>query len=88
MSASTIQRVLKALKIAPAPTRHTGTTWRQFLRTQASTMLAADFVHLDCALTLQRLHCLFVTEAGSRYAHVLGLPRTQTGSRPCSRSAT
>jgi putative transposase len=31
VSASTIRRVLKALKIPPAPKRHTGTTWRQFL---------------------------------------------------------
>lgn len=40
VGASTIRRVLKALKIPQAPKRHTGTTWRQFLHTQASTMLA------------------------------------------------
>jgi hypothetical protein len=28
-------------------------------------MLVADFFHVDCALTLQRLCCLFVIEAGS-----------------------
>jgi transposase InsO family protein len=73
VSASTIRRVLKALKIPPAPKRQTDTTWRQFLRTQAATMLAADFFHVDCALTLQRLYCLFVIEVDSRYAHVLGV---------------
>jgi putative transposase len=67
VSASTIRRVLKALKIPPAPKRHTGTTWRQFLHTQAATMLAVDFFHVDCALTFERLYCLFVIETGSRY---------------------
>jgi putative transposase len=73
VSASTIRRVLRALKIPPAPKRQTDTTWRQFLRTEAAAMLAADFFHVDCALTLQRLYCLFVIEVGSRYVHFAGV---------------
>ena len=65
VSASRIRRVLKALKIPPAPERQTGTTWRQFMRTQASVMLATDFFHVNCAVTLQRLYCLFVMEVGT-----------------------
>jgi putative transposase len=49
-----VRRVLKRLRIPPAPQR-SQPTWRRFLRTQASTMLACDFFHVDCAVTLRRV---------------------------------
>jgi putative transposase len=36
-------------------------------------MLAVDFVHVGCAVTLRRLYVLFVLEVGDRYLHVLGV---------------
>src|SRR3954466_997780 len=70
---STIRRILQRHRIPPAPVRHTDTSWRQFLHTQATSMLAVDFFHVDCALTLQHLYVLFVIEVGNRYLHVLGV---------------
>jgi putative transposase len=79
VGALTIRRVLKRLRIPPASARCTDTTWRQFLRVQASTMLACDFFHVDCAVTLQRIYVLFVLEVGSRSVHLLGATTNPDG---------
>ena len=42
-------------------------------------MLAIGFFQVDCAVSLQRLYCFFVIEAGSRYVHILGITTNPDG---------
>ena len=76
---STVQRVLRRLNIPPAPQRDRA-TWRQFLRSQASAILACDFFHVDCAVTLRRVYVFFVIEIGTRHVHLLGITAHPDGA--------
>jgi RNA polymerase sigma factor (sigma-70 family) len=68
-----------AVRIPPAPQR-TRSTWRQFLHTQATTMLACGFFHVDGAVTLRRLYVFFVLEVSTRHVRVLGVPGHPDGA--------
>ena len=81
VGASTIRRILKRRRIPPAPRRTTDTTWRLFLRTQASTILAVDFFHVDCAVSLKRIYVFSALEVRSRYVHILETTSHPTGTR-------
>nr|WP_245983456.1 hypothetical protein [Lentzea flaviverrucosa] len=88
IAASTVRRVLKRLRIPPSPTRHTDTSWRRFLHAQAASMLACDFFHVDCAVTLKRVYVFFVMEVGTRYVHILGTTTNPDGRWTTSRPVT
>jgi putative transposase len=79
VGASTIRRVPQWWGIPPTPVRDTDTTWRQFLRTPASTMLACDFFPVDCAVTLKRISVFFVLEVANRSVHLLGTTANPEG---------
>ncbi|MBF6557916.1 MAG: transposase [Acidimicrobiales bacterium] len=78
VSAATAWNILDRAGIDPSP-RRSGPTWRQFCCTQAKSMLASDFAHVDTVM-LQRVYVFFLIEVATRRVHILGVTRHPTGA--------
>jgi putative transposase len=85
VSATTVKKILRAEGLGPTVRR--GSSWREFLRTQANSIIAVDFFAVD-TVRLQRLHMLFFIELGSRRVHLAGCTARpdDAGSRKAQRS--
>jgi transposase InsO family protein len=70
VAASTVWEILKEPGIPPAPERQ-GTTWADFLRSQAEALLACDLFEVR-TLTRARLYVFAVIEHSTRRIRILG----------------
>ena len=78
VSATTVRKILRQAGIGPAGERG-GLSWRAFLRAQAQSMLAVDFLTVE-TISLQRLYVLFFIELGGRGVHLAGCTANPTGA--------
>ena len=77
VSATSIRRLLAGAGLAPAP-RRGGPSWREFLRSQAGSMIACDFLTVETIL-LPPLPVLFFIAHANRRVWLAGCTRNPTG---------
>jgi putative transposase len=77
LAPSSVWAILRRHGIEPTP-RRSGPTWSEFLRAQATTMLACDFFTVDTVL-LRRLYVLFFIEIDTRRIFLSGVTANPVG---------
>ena len=77
LAASTVSAMLKQAGIEPAPKR-VETSWAEFLRQQAASILECDFLTVD-TLFLKRFYVLFFIELATRRVHLAGITANPDG---------
>jgi len=78
VAASTIRKILRSNRIPPPTLRDDA--WSTFIRAHARTLLATDFFHVDCVVSLTRLYVFFVIELNTRRVHLLGITEHLTAA--------
>ncbi len=77
IAASTVWSILRQAGIDPASHR-SSETWPEFLRAQASGIVACDFFAVDTVL-FRRLYALVLIELATRQVHLAGITGNPTG---------
>jgi putative transposase len=77
MAPASVWNILQRHSLDPSPNR-TGPTWGEFLKAQATSMLACDFFTVDTVL-LRRLYVLCFIELYTRKVFVTGVTANPTG---------
>ena len=77
VSATSVRRFLARAGLGPAP-RRGGPSWRQFLSSQASSIIACDFFTVETIL-LRRFYVLFFIVHASRRIWIAGCTANPTG---------
>lgn len=86
IAASTMWSILQLSGIEPAP-RRSSETWREFLRAQASGIVACDFFTVDTVL-FRRLYVLVFIEIATRQLYLAGISPNPTESGRPSKHGT
>jgi putative transposase len=77
LAASTVWTILKEAGIEPAPKR-LETSWAEFLRRQAASILECDFLTVD-TLFLRRFYVFFFVELATRRVWLAGITANPDG---------
>jgi putative transposase len=78
ISPTSVRRILASAGLGPAG-RRGGLSWRQFIRSEAKSMIACDFFTVD-TITLRRIYVLFFIELSTRRVHLAGLTENPDGA--------
>jgi transposase InsO family protein len=78
VSPTSIRRLLAEAKLGSAP-RRSGPSWREFLHTQAASIVACDFFTVE-SLFLRRYYALFFIAHGNRRVWLAGCTANPTGA--------